>query len=65
VTDTTGHDHGHPLSYLSAMEMLTYAARHMRCQHCRMTIRLLPMHGTAWAIDFDHEDGCPEREDDW
>lgn len=60
------HDFDHPHSHLNALEMAVLAARppdELRCPHCHVEFRMLPMTGTAWGLEHVHEDGCPENGD--
>ena len=56
------HDHGHPLSYVNALEMAVHLATTARCPHCDASGSLLPMTGTAWGIEITHEPDCPDGE---
>lgn len=59
------HEHGHPDSYLNAIEVSWLAAdsKVMLCPHCTATTKMLPMSGTAWGLDVHHEADCPDHED--
>ena len=60
--DSTGHDTDDPLSHLNLLDT-ALLARTIRCEHCAVTYGYLPMPGNGWVLDVQHEDHCPEHED--
>lgn len=57
------HDWDDPRQYLNGLEMARYLAEAPPCPHCHAHGELLPMTGTAWGIEWFHEDDCPDHDD--
>lgn len=59
------HDHGNPLSTVSALEaaFLALPRNLPPCRHCHDRREIVPMEGTSWGVETFHEPSCPEHED--
>jgi hypothetical protein len=53
------HDHGDPLSFVSALEMAVYAPTTILCPHCGADAELLPMYGDAWGSTSPTSQAAP------
>ena len=55
------HDWDDTESELKRVEAITLATNPEQplCRQCYATATLLPMPGTAWGLDVEHQDDCP------
>ncbi|GAB3667120.1 hypothetical protein GCM10027596_35770 [Nocardioides korecus] len=58
------NDHD-PIDSMSTVTKLdaVMEALHTHCEHCTVSVQVLPAAGTRHVLGIDHEKGCPEYVD--
>lgn len=56
---TNEHDDSDPMSLVNRIDA-TMEVVATRCEHCNLSVTVMPASGTRYVLGIDHEPSCPE-----